>query len=151
MAVEKNNFINITSYMIYPPKKRAYSPEPIVTKDLSHLINISSKFTGSGGSICGSIQIPPLWLLKSSSLCPRQWYPESSGKKSNSQYDAGSSCQSPHCLENTMTGEISPSQSASSEPPARYTPTKPAHLETGARTPRLPPLSAYFLLGTQVD
>jgi hypothetical protein len=36
--------------MIYPPKKRSYSPEPIVTKDLSHLININSKFAGSGGS-----------------------------------------------------------------------------------------------------
>lgn len=36
--------------MIYPPKKRAYSPEPTITKDLSHLVNINSKFAGSGGS-----------------------------------------------------------------------------------------------------
>ena len=36
--------------MLYPPKKRAYSPEPKKTKDLSNLVNINSKFTGSGGS-----------------------------------------------------------------------------------------------------
>ena len=37
--------------MLYPPKKRAYSPEPKKTKDLANLVNINSKFTGSGGSI----------------------------------------------------------------------------------------------------
>jgi hypothetical protein len=36
--------------MLYPPKKRAYSPEAKQTKDLSNLMNINSKFTGSGGS-----------------------------------------------------------------------------------------------------
>ncbi len=36
--------------MLYPPKKRAYSPELKKTKDLSNLPNINSKFTGSGGS-----------------------------------------------------------------------------------------------------
>lgn len=36
--------------MLYPPKKRAYSPEGKKTKDLSNLPNINSKFTGSGGS-----------------------------------------------------------------------------------------------------
>jgi hypothetical protein len=36
--------------MLYPPKKRAYSPESKKTKDLSNLMNINSKFTGSGGS-----------------------------------------------------------------------------------------------------
>lgn len=36
--------------MMYPPKKRAYSPENKKTKDLSNLININSKFAGSGGS-----------------------------------------------------------------------------------------------------
>ena len=36
--------------MLYPPKKRAYSPENKKTKELSNLMNINSKFTGSGGS-----------------------------------------------------------------------------------------------------
>ena len=36
--------------MLYPPKKRAYEPEPKKTKDLINLPNINSKFTGSGGS-----------------------------------------------------------------------------------------------------
>lgn len=36
--------------MLYPPKKRAYSPEAKKTKDLANLPNINSKFTGSGGS-----------------------------------------------------------------------------------------------------
>lgn len=36
--------------MLYPPKNRAYSPEPKKTKDLANLPNINSKFTGSGGS-----------------------------------------------------------------------------------------------------
>ena len=35
---------------MYPPKKRAYSPENKKTKDLSNLMNINSKFIGSGGS-----------------------------------------------------------------------------------------------------
>ena len=38
------------NFMLYPPKKRAYSPENKKTKDLSNLMNINSKFTGSGGS-----------------------------------------------------------------------------------------------------
>ena len=36
--------------MLYPPKKRAYSPENKKTKELANLMNINSKFTGSGGS-----------------------------------------------------------------------------------------------------
>ena len=36
--------------MLYPPKKRAYSPQEGKTKNLSNLMNINSKFTGSGGS-----------------------------------------------------------------------------------------------------
>lgn len=36
--------------MLYPPKKRAYSPELKKSKDLMNLPNINSKFTGSGGS-----------------------------------------------------------------------------------------------------
>lgn len=36
--------------MLYPPKKRAFSPPSKKTKDLSNLMNINSKFTGSGGS-----------------------------------------------------------------------------------------------------
>ena len=36
--------------MLYPPKKRAYSPDGKKTKDLANLVNINSKFTGSGGS-----------------------------------------------------------------------------------------------------
>lgn len=42
---------NFLQLMLYPPKKRAYSPEEKKTKDLSNLPNINSKFTGSGGSI----------------------------------------------------------------------------------------------------
>ena len=42
--------------MLYPPKKRAYSPEPNKTKDLANLPNINSKFTGTGGSIFHFIQ-----------------------------------------------------------------------------------------------
>lgn len=44
--------------MLYPPKKRAYSPENKKTKDLSNLMNINSKFTGSGGS-----KLPPMQTL----------------------------------------------------------------------------------------
>lgn len=51
--------------MLYPPKKRAYSPENKKTKDLSNLMNINSKFTGSGGSIFQNI-------LDSSSLAPKK-------------------------------------------------------------------------------
>lgn len=36
--------------MMYPPKKKAYSPENKKTKDLSSLHNINSKFIGTGGS-----------------------------------------------------------------------------------------------------
>ena len=36
--------------MMYPAKKRAYSPQNKKTKDLSNLMNINSKFIGSGGS-----------------------------------------------------------------------------------------------------
>ena len=36
--------------MLYPRKKRAFSPEPNKTKDLANLPNINNKFTGSGGS-----------------------------------------------------------------------------------------------------
>ena len=35
---------------MYPHKKRAYSPENKKTKNLSNLMNINSKFIGSGGS-----------------------------------------------------------------------------------------------------
>lgn len=36
--------------MLYPPIKRGYVPEAKKTKDLANLMNINSKFTGSGGS-----------------------------------------------------------------------------------------------------
>jgi hypothetical protein len=51
--------------MIYPPVKRAYSPLPSITKDLSHLTNINAKFTGTGG--CKSF-----FYLVSSSLAPKK-------------------------------------------------------------------------------
>lgn len=51
--------------MLYPPKKRAYSPENKKTKDLSNLMNINSKFTGSGGSNI-------LLITDSSSLAPKK-------------------------------------------------------------------------------
>lgn len=51
--------------MIYPPKKRAYSPEPVITKDLSHLVNINSKFAGTGGSTS-------LSNIDTSSLAPKK-------------------------------------------------------------------------------
>ena len=41
--------------MLYPAKKRAYSPEHKKTKELHNLMNINSKFTGSGGSSPNSI------------------------------------------------------------------------------------------------
>lgn len=52
--------------MMYPPKKRAYSPENKKTKDLSNLMNINSKFIGTGGSNFFLI------LLDSSSLAPKK-------------------------------------------------------------------------------
>jgi hypothetical protein len=51
--------------MLYPPKKRAYSPELKKTKDLANLPNINSKFTGSGGSIT-------FFHIDTSSLAPKK-------------------------------------------------------------------------------
>jgi hypothetical protein len=51
--------------MLYPKKKRAYSPELQKTKDLTILPNISSKFTGSGGSIL-------FFYVDTSSLAPKK-------------------------------------------------------------------------------
>ena len=51
--------------MLYPPKKRAYSPEPKKTKDLANLVNINSKFTGSGGS-------KQYYKIDCSSLAPKK-------------------------------------------------------------------------------
>lgn len=48
--------------MLYPPKKRAYSPENKKTKELSNLMNINNKFTGSGGSIIVTTETPRRWL-----------------------------------------------------------------------------------------
>ncbi len=49
----------ILKKMMYPPKKRAYSPQNTKTKDLSNLMNINSKFIGTGGSkIYVIFQIP---------------------------------------------------------------------------------------------
>lgn len=56
--------------MLYPPKKRAYSPENKKTKDLSNLMNINSKFTGSGGSKHPPIQILPHSPQRNMSPCP---------------------------------------------------------------------------------
>ncbi len=54
--------------MLYPPKKRAYSPENKKTKDLSNLMNINSKFTGSGGSTNFIL------FVDSSSLAPKKTF-----------------------------------------------------------------------------
>ena len=51
--------------MLYPPIKRGYVPEAKKTKDLANLMNINSKFTGSGGSK------HPI-ILDSSSLAPKK-------------------------------------------------------------------------------
>lgn len=44
-------FLILLKPMLYPPKKKALSPDQKKTKDLSNLININSKLAGSGGSI----------------------------------------------------------------------------------------------------
>lgn len=92
--------------MLYPPKKRAYSPEPKKTKDLANLININSKFTGSGGSIVFHNQ-------DSSSLAPRKQMsvpkPAVSGIFKAEKYILSHSekCfKNRHCLESTMNGAI---------------------------------------------
>lgn len=69
--------------MLYPPKRRAYSPEPVVTKDLSNLMNISSKFVGIGGSTPSSIQTVPLSPLKKPSQSSNPSNQEYSWPKSN--------------------------------------------------------------------
>lgn len=51
--------------MLYPPKKRSYSPEVKKTKELINLPNINQKFTGIGGSI-------HLVIIDSSSLAPKK-------------------------------------------------------------------------------
>lgn len=56
--------------MLYPPKKRAYSPENKKTKELSNLMNINSKFTGSGGSIFNTNQIPLHLHQRNHYQCP---------------------------------------------------------------------------------
>jgi hypothetical protein len=72
--------------MLYPPKKRAYSPENKKTKDLSNLMNINSKFTGSGGSTSFSMQTPPPSPPKNSSPYQSPPLPASSGTISNTQF-----------------------------------------------------------------
>lgn len=68
--------------MLYPPKKRAYSPEAKKTKDLANLPNINSKFTGSGGSSCFHMQTHHHWPPKSKCQCPSPQSPASSWPKS---------------------------------------------------------------------
>lgn len=72
--------------MLYPPKKRAYSPENKKTKDLSNLMNINSKFTGSGGSTSFSTQTLHPSPPKSSSPCPSPPLPASSGTISKTRF-----------------------------------------------------------------
>lgn len=91
--------------MLYPPKKRAYSPENKKTKDLSNLMNINSKFTGIGGSKHDLIQIhlhlPPRNLNQSQNqLFPA--YSKLTSKKAT--YQDLSVKQ--HYSENTMSEEI---------------------------------------------
>lgn len=64
--------------MLYPPIKRSYVPESKKTKDLANLMNINSKFTGSGGSKHRTIKIPPHLLRKKHYRCPNLQFPGSS-------------------------------------------------------------------------
>lgn len=68
--------------MLYPPKKRAYSPELTKTKDLANLPNINSKFTGSGGSTHSLTQTRPPWPPRSRCPSPSQQSPAFSRLKS---------------------------------------------------------------------
>lgn len=87
--------------MIYPPKKRAYSPEPIVTKDLSHLMNINSKFTGSGGSNHLSNTDTSSLAPKKQASLPKAVVSGVFNQEKYSTCDVESCWQSPPCLENT--------------------------------------------------
>ena len=68
--------------MLYPPKKRSYSPEPKKTKDLANLTNINSKFTGSGGSNPYPIQTPHPLPPENKCLSPNHQFLASSEQRS---------------------------------------------------------------------
>jgi hypothetical protein len=68
--------------MLYPLKKRAYSPENKKTKELSNLMNINSKFTGSGGSKLSFIKILHRSHPKNPSPSPNPQYQEFSKQTS---------------------------------------------------------------------
>lgn len=91
--------------MLYPPKKRGYSPEQKKTKELSNLMNINPKFTGSGGSSLAN-------NLDSSSLAPKKHQsvpkPSASGIFQTDKYffcHAGTS-EKPRSLKNITKEEI---------------------------------------------
>lgn len=103
--------------MLYPPKKRAYSPEGKKTKDLANLPNISSKFTGSGGSNYFYL------TLDTSSLAPKKQMsvpkPAVSGIFQAEKYDLFNSGKYSASLlfsESTMKEVIFQLPSASMEP-----------------------------------
>lgn len=107
--------------MIYPPKKRAYSPEPAVTKDLSHLININSKFAGSGGStyivLCRHVVACTQKAEVHAEGC---CFGSLQGRKVRKGAHVGSCLVSPPSSASTTIEAICPLQSASKAPPARY-------------------------------
>jgi hypothetical protein len=97
--------------MLYPPKNRAYSPEAKKTKDLTSLMNINSKFTGSGGSK------KPIYV-DTSSLAPKKHLsvpkPSVSGifKADKFVVLKVENWDSQHSFENIMIAEIFPLLSA---------------------------------------
>ena len=94
--------------MLYPPKKRAFSPEPKKTKELSNLVNINSKFTGSGGSIFEKLtQIHHLLHPKNRCQFPNQSSQEFSKPKSIHQSHLENYSANKHFSESIMTEEIS--------------------------------------------
>lgn len=127
--------------MIYPPKKRAYSPEPIVTKDLSHLININSKFAGSGGSNL-------YFYFRHLFSCPKETEIPAEGPHLRSVQRIKVHfhlTQEDPLGANPLQKVLRPGRSAHRrELPRSNTQT---HVEAPARTPRLSPLPADLLRG----
>ena len=100
--------------MLYPPKKRAYSPENKKTKELSNLMNINSKFTGSGGSIFNSKQIPLRLHPRNHCQCPSH-QSQAFSSRTSTQIINLEDLVSPHSLENITSEEISQLLSISKE------------------------------------
>ena len=112
--------------MLYPPKKRAYSPENKKTKELSNLMNINSKFTGSGGSTYLAYSDTSSLAPKKSASLPKA--PVSGIFRTDAYrclYLAPAS--NPPSSLSTTIGEIYPSRSTSMAPsgssPGRWSPS----------------------------